>query len=300
MNFISRNLRYIAVLCIAIVIGVAAASAFGQDAAYKYKNKDHQSKERSFCSNDSWSNGDRVSFRDLREMTIPATGSLTVDSGQNGGISVIGSDRSDIVVRACVQTWGSTDEAAKAAASNIRISTTGTVKAEGSGERNWSVSFQLLVPRSINLDLSAHNGGISVSETNGSTQFETVNGGVHLANLSGDVKGRTTNGGVHIVLSGASWRGSGLDVTTTNGGVHISMPENYAAHVEMGTVNGGFHSDIPALNITTENLKGDDWGHSRAKRIETNFNGGGPPIKVATTNGGVHISSGGNQNQIKF
>jgi hypothetical protein len=121
-----------------------------------------------------------------------------------------------------------------------------------------------------------------------------MNGGVSLVNLSGDVKGKTTNGGVHIVLSGNSWHGSGLDVTTTNGGVHISMPENYAAHVEAGTVNGGFSSDIPALNVTTEDVKG-DWGHSRAKRIETNLNGGGPPIKVTTTNGGVHISSGGDR-----
>jgi hypothetical protein len=297
MNFISLNLKYIAVMCVAIVIGVAAASAFGQDAAYKDKNNDHQSKERSFCSNESWSNSDRVSFLDLREMTIPATDSLTVDGGPNGGIGVIGSDRNDIVVRACVQTWGSTDEAAKASASNIRISTAGTIKAEGSGEKNWSVSFQLLVPRSINLDLSAHNGGISVTETNGSTQFETVNGGVHLANLAGDVKGRTTNGGVHILLSGGSWRGSGLDVTTSNGGVHIEMPENYAAHVEMGTVNGGFHSDIPALNVTTEDVKG-DWGRSPTKHIETNLNGGGPRIKVMTTNGGVHISSDGKQTRL--
>jgi len=284
-------------MCIAIVIGVAAADAFGQD-VYKVKNKDYASKENSFCSNENWSNGDRVSFRDLRETTMPATGSLTVDSGQNGGISVIGSDRNDIVVRACVQTWGNTDEAAKAAASNIRISTSGAIRAEGADYKNGSVSFQVLVPRSINLDLTARNGGISVSETIGSTQLETVNGGVHLANLSGDVKGRTTNGGVHIVLAGASWRGSGLEVTTTNGGVHISMPENYAAHVEAGTVNGGFHSDIPALNVTTEELRG-DWGHSRAKRIETNFNGGGPPIRVTTTNGGVHISSSGGS-QIKF
>ena len=97
MNFISQNLRYICVMCVAIVIGVAATNAFGQD-VYKVKNKDYQSKERSFCDSNNWSNGDRASFRDLREMTMPATGSLTVDSGQNGGITVIGSDRNDIVV----------------------------------------------------------------------------------------------------------------------------------------------------------------------------------------------------------
>lgn len=285
MNIISRELKYVAVMAVALLIGVAAANALGQESATKDTIKD---KERSFCTGNHWSS-DNVSFRDLREMTMPATGSLTVDAGRNGGIHVIGSDRNDIVVRACVQTWGKTDEAAKAAASGVRISTAGTIKADGAEDKNVSVSFQLLVPRSINLDLSAKNGGISLSGTNGSTVFETVNGGVHLSDVSGDVKGRTTNGGVHIALTGSSWRGSGLDVTTTNGGVHISMPDNYSARFEASTTNGGVSSNIPALKLTTEETKG-DW-HSRSRRIATDLNGGGAPIKVTTTNGGVRITS---------
>ena len=126
----------------------------------------------------------------------------------------------------------------------------------------------------------------------GSSEFETVNGGINISNVSGSVKGRTTNGGVNVALTGASWRGSGLDVITTNGGVNITLPENYAATVETGTVNGGFKSDIPSLNVTEENIKGADWTtRSRSKRITTALNGGGAPIRVITTNGGVKINS---------
>ena len=85
-----------------------------------------------------------------------------------------------------------------------------------------------------------------------------------------------------------------MDVTTTNGGVHLSMPETYAANVETGTTNGGFKSDIPALNISQEDYKGDSFRHSRAKRLNTVLNGGGAPIRVITTNGGIKISSSGN------
>ncbi len=282
-----KNIKYILVLATALLIGIAAANGFGQDTAIKDKMKE---KERSFCTGDNWSNDDHISVRDLRESTIPASGQLTVDAGRNGGIQVIGSERNEIVVRACVQAWGQTEAAAKAAASAVRISTSGVIKAEGADEKNMGVSFQILVPRATSVDLSAKNGGISISGTDGNTEFQTVNGGVNLVDLAGSVKGSTTNGGVHVVLAGNTWRGAGLYVTTTNGGVHISMPSNYAAHVETGTVNGGYSSDIPALNITTEDQKG-DWGHSRARRIETNINGGGPPIKVITTNGGVHIDA---------
>src|SRR5260370_9580623 len=43
-------------------------------------------KYREFCSNNNWSSDDHVSFNEVREMTLPATGSLSVDGGQNGGV----------------------------------------------------------------------------------------------------------------------------------------------------------------------------------------------------------------------
>jgi hypothetical protein len=247
-------------------------------------------KNKEFCGGDSWSNGEKVSFKELREMTIPASGSLSVDGGKNGGIKVKGSERSDVLVRACIQTWGTSDEAARAIASGIRISTSGTVKAEAADDQNWGVSYEVLVPRNTDLNLKAHNGGISISSVEGRLNFETLNGGVGLSDVAGDVRGRTTNGGVKVSLTGSSWKGSGLDVITTNGGVHLMLAENYAANIETGTTNGGFRSDIPALNVTTEDVKGGN-RYQRATRLNTALNGGGAPIRIVTTNGGVNISS---------
>jgi hypothetical protein len=294
MKFNSRYLRYFTTALVTAIFGVAAANAFGQAAVAGTKDKSNKEyKQHSFCENNNWSDNDRVSSNDLREMTIPATSTLNVNGGNNGGISVKGEDRNDIQVRACVQAWATTDEAAKVAASNIKINTSGEIKAESSaGDKNWSVSYQILVPRSTNLNLTAHNGGISITGTDGTTEFETQNGGVNVTNVSGSVKGRTINGGVNVSLTGTTFRGTGLDVQTTNGGVKLTIPENYAARIDTGTVNGGFKSDIPAVNVTTENIKGSEWGErTRIRRIETDLNGGGPLIRVITTNGGIKINS---------
>jgi hypothetical protein len=288
MNFIARNLKHIATGTIALAIGITGVTAFGQD---KAKGNHGNRENRAFCSdNDNWTSDDKVSARDLREMSIAATSSLSVDSNQNGGISVRGEQRSDILIRACVNAWGRTEAAAKAVAAGVRISTSGTVTAENTSDDNWSVSYQILVPRNTSLDLKAHNGGISIAGVDGTLEFETTNGGVNLKDVSGNVRGRTTNGGVNVVLSGTSWRGSGLDVTTTNGGVNMTMPAGYAANVETGTVNGGFHSNIPALNVDTDRSNG--YSHGRSKRINATINGGGAPIRVVTTNGGVRINTG--------
>ena len=272
----------------AAVLFISTTILFGQEKgkpAYK-----GEVKNKEFCSSENWSNGDRVSFKEVREMNLPATGSLSVDGGKNGGIRVMGSDRSDVLVRACVQAWGANAEAARAAASAIRISAGGIVKADSPGDENWGVSYEVLVPRFTNLDLKAHNGGIGIGSVEGRIQFETLNGGVHLKDVAGDVRGRTTNGGVNVMLAGNSWKGNGLDISTTNGGVHLSMPDTYAANIETGTTNGGFRSNIPALNVTTENVQGPD-RHQRAVRLNTAINGGGAPIRIITTNGGVNINS---------
>jgi hypothetical protein len=262
------------------VVCLSASVVFGQTKA------EEKTKKRDFCSYNHYSSDDKIPFKESREVSLSAGSLVNVDARRNGGVSVKGENRSDVLVRACVQALGATEEEARAVAKNIRIETGSTIRAEGASEEsNWSVSFEILVPRTSNLKLTAHNGGIAISSVEGNIEFETHNGGVSLKDMAGDVRGKTQNGGVSVDLTGNTWRGSGLDVETKNGGVKLSMPENYAARVETGTVNGGFKSDFAALAPETDEER------TRGKRISANLNGGGAPIRVVTTNGGIKISS---------
>ncbi len=294
------RLRFICSFSLALIVGffVAMPLTQAQDVVISEKTKekfkdekfkDEKFKEvvkhKEFCSNNNWSNGDKVSFNELREMTVPASGKLDVDGARNGGISIRGENRSDVLVRACVQAWSTSDEAAKSLAASVRINTNGLIKAAGSDENGWSVSYDILTPKNTSLNLKAHNGGISIKSVDGSIDLVTVNGGVSIYDAAGDVRGRTTNGGINVSLVGSGWKGSGLDLQTTNGGVNLTIPENFAANVEAGTVNGGFSSDIPALNVEKSD-------RHQAKRVNASINGGGPPVRIVTTNGGIRISSG--------
>jgi DUF4097 and DUF4098 domain-containing protein YvlB len=80
-------------------------------------------------------------------------------------------------------------------------------------------------------------------------------------------------------LTGDSWEGRGLDVETRNGGVKVSIPEDYSAELETGTVNGRVNIDFP---VTVRGQIG--------RNIETKLGTGGAPIRVKTKNGGVTIS----------
>ncbi len=260
----------------ALLVAAIFCSAVGTSAQNK------KGYDENFCS-DNWSGDGKISFTDRRELNLPFRNTLEVDGDRNGGISIRGENRNDISIRACVTAWDKSESAAQNAAKRINISTNSVIKAENGGD-NWSVSYQIVVPQNINLKLTANNGGISINSVEGTIEFFTKNGGVHLQDLAGNVSGRTQNGGVSIKLSGNTWTGNGLDVETKNGGVNLSMSQNYAANIETGTTNGGFKSEFSELQ--PENKK--SWGK---RQISTNLNGGGAPIRVVTTNGGIRIDS---------
>ena len=234
------------------------------------------------CS--SW-NGDRDTERvcNITETTIAAPGgTLFVDGRTNGGVTVFGTSRRDILVRAKISTNARSRERAEALAEEIKIHTDGgRIYAEGPDTRNrewWSVEFELEVPARTDLDLKANNGGIAVSDVTGTLRLDTHNGGIHLASVNGDVVAETTNGGLHVDLDGPGWIGKGLDAVTTNGGVHLQVADGYSAHLETGTVNGGVDIDFP---VTVRGKIG--------RRITTDLGKGGPTVRVITTNGGVDV-----------
>jgi DUF4097 and DUF4098 domain-containing protein YvlB len=236
------------------------------------------------CNQRGWNN-DQASHCVIREQTIPATGGvISVDGRTNGGVAVRGWEKQEIFVRAQVQTWARTDEEARALAEQVQVEISGTnirsngPTSQGRERKGWAVSFEVFVPHRSNVSLKAHNGGISVRDVQGQIEFETTNGGVSLARLAGNVRGTTTNGGINLVLDGNQWNGEGVDVRTTNGGVKVTMPANYSAHVEAGTVNGGLNFDFP---VTVQG--------KIDRELNTDIGGGGPPIRVRTTNGGVSL-----------
>ncbi len=185
-----------------------------------------------WCRSERSNNSDRENVCEVRQFTVVAAGTLTVNAEPNGGIQVDGGPRGDIQVQAKVAAQAETQARAKQIADAVRVTATPSdVSAEGPsglGRREgWSVSYRLAVPTVSMLSLKTTNGGISIRDVDGQIEFKTVNGGVKLANLGGDVKGRTSNGGVDVDLEGPGWRGEGLDVETSNGGVHLRIPEQY-------------------------------------------------------------------------
>ncbi|HEX7335147.1 MAG TPA: hypothetical protein VF290_26845 [Pyrinomonadaceae bacterium] len=261
---------------------IAALVTFTGVAAFAQKEKDN--KDRSMtCRQNNWYNDRLVGNCEIREQTLaPSGGTIAIDGRQNGGVNVKGWDQAQVLVRARVQTGAPTEAEAVELGRQIRIETSGA-KIYASGPENrrdyhWDVSYEVFVPRRSDLSLETKNGGIAIADVSGRIDFTALNGGVVLKRVGGAVRGSTTNGGLVIELSGDRWEGDSLDVSTTNGGVIMSVPENYSANLQTGTVNGSVNTDFP---VTVQGRIN--------KQIALNLGTGGATVKAMTTNGGVHL-----------
>jgi Toastrack DUF4097 len=265
-RYLRRGVLVVMMLCAGSIVTLAQ----------KDKSRD------SLTCNNSWFSDRLSNFCEIKEQTFAPTGTIAVDARKNGGISVAGWDRNEVLVRYKVQAAATTQAEAEALAKQIRVETVGgkimATGPESQKDYHWSVSYQIFVPRRSDLSLEAHNGGIVISDVSGRIDFTALNGGVVLRRIGGAVRGSTTNGGLVVELTGDRWDGETLDVKTTNGGIVMTIPENYSAHLETGTVNGGLSIDFPVTvqgRITRE--------------LAVNLGSGGATVRATTTNGGVRI-----------
>jgi hypothetical protein len=206
----------------------------------------------------------------------------------NGRIEVEGTDGSTVEVRAERIARAATDEGARELLPRIGIRE--DVKPDRVSietERmngimlgaSYEVRYFVRAPKAAAINVSNTNGVVVLKGLSGKVNARTTNGGVRGRDLTGIVEASTTNGGV--VLDFASVGSERISARTTNGGVTIALPESAKADVTATWTNGG---------ISLSNLKMEVSERGK-RRFEGRMNGGGAPIELHTTNGGIRIKN---------
>jgi DUF4097 and DUF4098 domain-containing protein YvlB len=239
--------------------------------------------ERQLTCDNGDHDSDTVRHCEIREQSYPSMGRLNVDAGSNGAVTVKGSLRGDMLVRARVETHADSEASAAIMASQVSIDASGgQVRANGpqTGENSsWSVSYEIFVPQTTDLTLKTHNGAIAISDVRGNLRFDVNNGAVRLKRVAGDVSGTTVNGAIQAELAGGAWEGRQLEIGTHNGAVTVAMASYYSAHIQAETGNGRIQSDFP-MTLS---------GNLPPKNLDFNLGSGGPLIHITTGNGAIRL-----------
>src|SRR5258707_570453 len=120
-----------------VVMAGGAASAAAQD--WRVVN------DSGWCSERD-GGADRTPASEVREANFGAPGRVAVDASPNGGIDVTGGGGDQVRVLAKVMAVADDVEEARQIASQVRLSTSGEIRADGPSTRReswWSVSFRV-------------------------------------------------------------------------------------------------------------------------------------------------------------
>lgn len=221
--------------------------------------------------------------------------SLTVTAPRNGGIHVTGSDSGRYEVTACKAA------ALDSSLNDVRVRVSGNeLTADGPDDSRWVLYFLVRAPRGAELDLSAHNGPISLRSVNGTVaahavngpisasassgtmNLETTNGPISLDGGSGTAKLNATNGPISVSLRGDSWNGS-IDAHTQNGPMSLRIPSTFRSGV---VVESDGHGPVSCRAEACRQAKR-TWDDEDNRRIEL---GSGPTVvHLSTVNGPVSV-----------
>jgi Putative adhesin len=210
----------------------------------------------------------------------------------NGLIEVEGVDGRTVEVRAERIARAATDAGARELLPRIVIKEDATpdrvdIETQRMGGimigANFEVRYHVRAPKNAAIDVSNTNGAVSLTHLSGKVIAHTTNGRVSAKELTGGVEARTTNGTVNVDM--ASVGSERIALRTTNGGVTLALPENAKADISATWTNGGI--DLSNVKV--------DVSERGKRRLEARMNGGGAPIELHTTNGGIRVRNRGGQ-----
>lgn len=239
--------------------------------------------------------GGRATDEWTRTYQLAPGGEIRI-ANTNGRIDVEAADGPTVEVRAERIARAATDTGARELLPRIKI------KEEITPERvsietermsgimigaSFEVRYHVRAPRNAAIDVTNTNGAVAITGVSGRVAARTTNGSVTTKDLTGGVDARTTNGSVNVDL--ASVRSERVALRTTNGSVTLRVPEDAKADVVATWTNGG---------INVSNVKIEVAERSR-RRFEGRINGGGAPIELQTTNGGIRIRSRSEPGELK-
>ena len=238
-------------------------------------------------------------LRETVDRTFNARPGATLTlSNTNGSVTIHTWDQPRIQVKAEKKVESRDDAAAKSTMKELRIDLTPKdgglavmthYPREGNGGGFWdlfsgarsnaSVTFDVTVPRSMNLDVENVNGALHISDLRGKMNLETTNGKIEVLNCAGRLDAETTNGSIRAELTAVD-AGQPMSLETTNGRISVALPATVGARVDAETTNGSINTALPILtnSVGKNSLRG-------------TLNGGGADLKLRTTNGSIDIGT---------
>jgi len=127
-----------------------------------------------------------------------------------------------------------------------------------------------------NLNISTAGGNITANSFNGSVNVSTMGGHVTLNGSNGKVEASTAGGNISVDYSG---KNLGIDLSTMGGNITATLPGDFDANAELGTLAGRITCDFADVNNKNK----------ISCHVKTKFNSGGETFNCTTSAGNIVV-----------
>ena len=243
----------------------------------------------------------RTTVRDEESKTIPNQ-PLKITAEHNGGIQVTSWDKPEISLKLCKQVAVDDESEGRKLLADTHIEISGssvTISTPEADHHSLGTVLLVKAPKNADLNLTVHNGGISLNNFSGTAEAHAQNGGISfkrstgkltaraqnggisIKDCGGDVDARVENGGLSITLP-ERWEGKGLEAHTRNGGLVVAVPKTFAGGLEVAASE---HTSIICKDEVC-NAGQRTWDNGQKL---FRMGGANPQVHAATENGGIVI-----------
>ncbi len=232
-------------------------------------------------------------------------GSVFAAQTHNGSITIRGGETADCNVTAKITAQAGSDKEARKLAEETKV----TLEPSGNKltakiqqptcimNQSVSVSLDVTLPTQTGLELTTHNGTVSITNITGRIDATTHNGSITTEGVSGAIKLRTHNGritckeisgdmellthnsSVEAACSKSASPVCNISIVTHNGGIDFTAPPNLSAAVEVSTHNGSIDSDLSITAI----------GEVNKRELRGTIGKGQGKLHLETHNGSIKI-----------
>lgn len=103
----------------------------------------------------------------------------------------------------------------------------------------WRIDFRIRVPLSVDLDINAGRGPISISSVEGNIQLSASESMINLRLTGGTLYGVIAAGSVKLEVPARSWRGVGATLRLAAGDITLEVPVGFSGNFDAEILRSG-------------------------------------------------------------